>query len=597
MRNGVVPPCVLLLAILLSGCAQRPPPSDGGGTTPDQPSAGQASSVSITTVPAQANAGSRALVCWRVEGSGNVAHVAVHHGTESHAGAGARYSDYPSAAYPGNASGLDSAGYALSGTFCTSVPVGDEDVYVRAHVIDSSGGDGKLSSEARIRAIVGAVSTVSDVEVLSYEVGVLRGERSVVCWRVGGSGTAAGTSIRVDNVSHSGSGARADDYRRSVFPDNESEADGSGYGLPGEFCTSFRVGSRDLYFRAHAAAGEREEALSTEFKITSLVPEPAGETCNDTLTSWSDAATCSLAVIGRGTLDVSVTVPGPRWGWQVAVPSGVECTRLTGTGNATFACEVLDDADGQVSVRIAAETTDVPVNARVVAELGFTALGASQAVPPSPPETICNDSLQHWSEAYKCTLVVRTPGTLSVEVSLSTTRWGWSLVTPASGGVECSRLTGQGNGNVSCDVAPGANGEATLLINSETTSAQVPIEVRVVLRFTPEPPSGRPPIPTSTTCTSTMTHWADQDACTLYVRDPGTLSISVTLPSAMWGWSVVTPASGGVACSASTGDGSATFSCSVGSDADGEVAILIAAETASVPVHAGVRVDLAFTAS
>jgi hypothetical protein len=106
-------------------------------------------------VPTSAAAGSNFTVCWRVEGTGTVPHTAIHTDDESHAGdATATFADYDKATYyPGNATGQ--VAVDLPGTFCTSVQVPDTagNLYLRAHVIDSTGAPGRMSLTEKAVAI------------------------------------------------------------------------------------------------------------------------------------------------------------------------------------------------------------------------------------------------------------------------------------------------------------------------------------------------------------------------------------------------------------------------------------------------------------
>lgn len=115
--------------------------------------AGTATSVSFTSFSQFAAPGAPTTVCWRVSGSGNVAHTAVHWDNETHFQAGARFSDYDKgASYPGNATAAAPGGYDLPGDYCAAVPVPlAGELYMRAHVIDSKGAPGMLSNEEDVR--------------------------------------------------------------------------------------------------------------------------------------------------------------------------------------------------------------------------------------------------------------------------------------------------------------------------------------------------------------------------------------------------------------------------------------------------------------
>lgn len=114
---------------------------------------GEATSVTLTTVPNDAASGSDALVCWRVAGTGNVPHVALHYDNESHSGSSATFADYKmGAAYPDNTTSVKDEGYDLPGDFCANVPMPETGrLYLRAHALDRNGAPGVLSDEDSIR--------------------------------------------------------------------------------------------------------------------------------------------------------------------------------------------------------------------------------------------------------------------------------------------------------------------------------------------------------------------------------------------------------------------------------------------------------------
>jgi hypothetical protein len=107
------------------------------------------------TAPARSNV----TVCWNVTATnpGLVVHTAVHTDTTSHqTDLTATYGSYKNAYYPDNQTGQSMAGYMIPGNFCTNVvmPAAGQVLYLRAHVIDSQGGNGKLSiDERQIQAV------------------------------------------------------------------------------------------------------------------------------------------------------------------------------------------------------------------------------------------------------------------------------------------------------------------------------------------------------------------------------------------------------------------------------------------------------------
>lgn len=125
------PLALLLLVPLVAGCA-----------VDDEP---HIDDVTLTTVPDSASAGEEVEVCWQVDGAGDIGHVAMHWGPESHSGNGTQFGDYPEIAWP---DGEQADRYSLPGEFCAPFTMPDSDVYLRGHaMIDAPG---VLSEEARI---------------------------------------------------------------------------------------------------------------------------------------------------------------------------------------------------------------------------------------------------------------------------------------------------------------------------------------------------------------------------------------------------------------------------------------------------------------
>lgn len=170
MRNARTLLWIAVAAVALAGCT-NPSQSTNNTTTTTTTTPTTTTSPTITTpavnnttlgavtsialLPRSGNAtaGGNATVCWRVEGLGNVKHTAVHYDNVSHNATNATFDQYKGgAAYPDNATALDPDGYDLPGTFCTSVPVDEGTVYFRAHVIDVTGGKGKVSEEGSVTA-------------------------------------------------------------------------------------------------------------------------------------------------------------------------------------------------------------------------------------------------------------------------------------------------------------------------------------------------------------------------------------------------------------------------------------------------------------
>jgi plastocyanin len=158
---------VLLSSLAFAGCMGGN--NGNGGTTPSSSASmsmsatatgnaiGTATTVTIDSAPESAGAGSKATVCFTITGAGHVAHVAIHWDNTSHAAEPARtFQTYDlGVSYPNNRTSADPNGYDLRPTgahFCTAATMpGAGSIYVVAHVIDSAGAPGKLSSEREIR--------------------------------------------------------------------------------------------------------------------------------------------------------------------------------------------------------------------------------------------------------------------------------------------------------------------------------------------------------------------------------------------------------------------------------------------------------------
>ncbi|MGQ0536727.1 MAG: hypothetical protein ACT4PT_11735 [Methanobacteriota archaeon] len=299
---------ILLGGVLaLSGCLG----GDDDGDTP--PAGGTATSITVTAAPSDAQADSRATVCWRIEGSGQVPHTAVHYGDESRPQA-TSFQDYPNAAYPENRTAADPAGYDLPGTFCTGVPVGEQDVYLRAHVIDSEGGNGRLSEESRIRA-TGGTPAAAVVSVSWDPLPPASGNASapvVLCWSVAGAGTIPHTAVHSDAASHAND-TGIGNYRAAHYPENASSAQPKQ--LPGRFCTSVTLpASGTLYVRAHAMI--TPPGTVSEERAIAVTPASGNQT------NGTNATGVILTQTWSGTVPTSAQA-----GSNVTV-----CWDLTGTG-------------------------------------------------------------------------------------------------------------------------------------------------------------------------------------------------------------------------------------------------------------------------
>src|SRR5687768_3766760 len=159
---------LLLAGLLLAGCSGSDDDGEPGSTspspTPTSTAPGIVTAIDITRAPASAEAGSKAIVCWKVTGTGKVAHTAIHWDNESHAIPPRTFQDYNmGVSYPGNGTSASPAGYQLSASgtdFCTGATMpASGSIFVVAHVIDSTGSSGRITTEREIH--VGSPSDAS----------------------------------------------------------------------------------------------------------------------------------------------------------------------------------------------------------------------------------------------------------------------------------------------------------------------------------------------------------------------------------------------------------------------------------------------------
>lgn len=183
---------LLLVALALAGCSggggdgESTTTSTSRGPTSTSP-AGVATAVEIVSFPESAAPGANATVCWTVTGAGTVPHTAIHWDNASHAAeAGRTFASYDlGASYPNNRTSPSPAGYEIrpEGTrFCTSARMPSEgSIFVVAHVIDSTGPPGRLSSEREIDVAAGDPDLrIQGFNYVPPSLTVARGETVVV---------------------------------------------------------------------------------------------------------------------------------------------------------------------------------------------------------------------------------------------------------------------------------------------------------------------------------------------------------------------------------------------------------------------------------
>jgi hypothetical protein len=235
----------LVIATALAGCTQQPSPPHGGTATAVRV---------VEGFEEESRGNEQVLVCWHVDGTGNVPHTAIHYDTTPHPGSGVKFGDYRNAAYPNNQTAQASAGYNLPGDFCTNLPVATQDVYFRAHVIDSRGGDGILTDEREIEVGGGAPTTTLAVRFVgSFNSTAMPGSNVTVCWNVTGTGRIPHTAIHTDNTSHPAATSFSDYKGTAYYPNNRTSQDPAGYALPSQFCTGVTAPMNGtIWLRAHA---------------------------------------------------------------------------------------------------------------------------------------------------------------------------------------------------------------------------------------------------------------------------------------------------------------------------------------------------------
>lgn len=257
---------------------------------------GPATSVSVTTTATSATAGSATRVCWKVEGTGTVAHTALHSDSLSHPSSTA-FSDYKGAAYyPDNRNGADPQGYELPGTFCANVAMpATGTVYYRAHVIDAAGAPGKLTDEKTLAAVPGAGATRTFVT--SAPAYGAAGAPVQVCWRTEGTGTAPHVALHTDSTSRPYAAGFSDYKGTAYYPKNASALDSVGYVLPFHTCSAVTLpASGTLYLRSHVidagGAPGRVSDVETAIAVIGTASAPTVLAAPKSATGNSNVVVC-----------------------------------------------------------------------------------------------------------------------------------------------------------------------------------------------------------------------------------------------------------------------------------------------------------------
>lgn len=199
------------------------------------------------------------VVCWKLEGKGNVTHTAIHWDSTSHASSDVTFQAYPKAAYPDNKSAGADATFAIGKSYCTGIKAPEKGkIFLRAHAIDVRGAPGVLTPEYQLD-IVGKATSIAWVVPPpgSTPTTATPGQDFLVCWRVEGVGVVPHTAVHNDTTTHAtDTGITA--YPGADYPNNETAQNPAGYTVPAKFCTTVKVPATagpltNVYIRAHVA--------------------------------------------------------------------------------------------------------------------------------------------------------------------------------------------------------------------------------------------------------------------------------------------------------------------------------------------------------
>lgn len=244
---------------------------------------GTVRAVYVVSAPENVTAGQDANVCWRVEGTGTIAHTAIHWDIASHPNATA-FSEYPNAIYRNNGPATLSGNFQLPGVFCAAIRQVNQTVHFRAHALTSTAAlPGQLSTEQVITVGAQTVDFTEIPEVAGA------GTNVSVCWSAPAlTGSSVHTAVHWDTVSHPNATSFSV-YPNAIYPNNGPATTSGSFATPGPFCANLTMpASGAVYMVAHIVppggslpgtiSVERSIAVAPRVSLVGAVPEsaPAG---------------------------------------------------------------------------------------------------------------------------------------------------------------------------------------------------------------------------------------------------------------------------------------------------------------------------------
>gem|GEM_PF-3356318 len=249
---------------------------------------GTVSSVEVVWAPERVDAGADANVCWRVEGTGTIAHTAIHWDPASHPNS-TLFSDYANAVYPDNGPATLTGHFQVPGVFCGAIKAINQTVYFRAHALTSTAAlPGTVSGEQVILVNPPAVDFSSDLPEVAPAGSVVN-----VCWETpGATGTSVHTAVHWDTQSHPNATFSA--YPNAIYPNNGPATLNGSFALPGPFCANLTMPqSGAVYMVAHVVMPgaslpgttgvERSILVAPRVSLVGPVPASAAAGSNVTL--------------------------------------------------------------------------------------------------------------------------------------------------------------------------------------------------------------------------------------------------------------------------------------------------------------------------